>query len=230
MERVQLNKKEIRDLLLDFLPVYFLILLIFGVGAFALQFLNITPLGASNANALGEITSIFANATWANYLEELGFFSVPIIFLLFTSLFSENRRIKILFFVLLSFLMGMAGTLLWVILPHIGYSIGPSGVTYAGIGITFAFAITNSLTPMKRLKTASNKVLAEFTGSLATFIGFVIWILAEPTTFFAIQKGINFELHELAFLLGMTSWLVYYGLNVLKLKYNKRKIEYQINS
>lgn len=197
----------IRTLLRDFIPTYILLIIIFGFGLFLIIFYPslVTTnsfLVASKTNLLGAITSIFVNATFKNYLNELAVFAIVTLFLVIsnTQFIRSKRRQRAINFVIISVICGVIANEMGIFLPNSAlYTIGPSGVTFAGFGVVAAFALFNLLCMKDIFK---GKINWGETLSIGVIIAVVYYVFFSSAAFFSVAPGIAYTVHEIAFLIS----------------------------
>ena len=214
-----MNLKEALLFKKGLMAPYLFVIVIFGISAIILQLglfvpSAFSPLVLSKTNIFGSVTSIFLDQNWNMFWIELGGFIVNLAFFVLLGLlldYNEKKR-RALFFSIVSFIVGVIAGVTWLFLPHAAiYSYGQSLVGFAGLGIVVGFALTNLYLiryQLKKLKSIYDCVLIAM--SPAVIIVVVYDILFASTKFFVVQNGVNFLGHEIAFLIGLVTWLVFY--------------------
>ena len=220
------NLDKIYDEVKDFklLLVFYFVLLILGI--IILLFLSPaiscntqspqTPISCQLRGSLqtpwGVVTSFLVNASWNNLANEYLTLLIPIsCFILINLNIEKKKRTKRCeFFIYASFLIMVFSTLLWVALyGRNTYTIGLSGITYAGMGLALGFAIVNIVKEFKLIEKRTRCYKGVFLVNIIIAITLIGLVLFNPATFFNISTGTNVFVHQKSFLLGSIAGLAY---------------------
>jgi membrane associated rhomboid family serine protease len=165
-------------------------------------------LEASRGTPWGIVTSLFAHATIEDFIGNmLALFIFFIIFAICNSFLSYDEKNKrMIFLIVVSFIMAIVANLVWVLLaPNGAATLGASGIVYSAEGITVGFALFNGLLIIdwRRFNTKEiySKVL--IASNLIIAIVFVVQGVFFTSLFLGVEPGVNAAVHGLAFLFSL---------------------------
>jgi membrane associated rhomboid family serine protease len=196
----------------DFRLVFITFVIVFIVCILFLVTFLIYPhfnnlVAASRGTPWGVVTSVFAHEGVEHFtVNMVGIFVVFFLFAVCNSYLSESeKRRRIIFFILASFLAAVIANLLWVVLEPRGESVGASGLFYASEGIFMMLALCNGLNLLDRktfdTRDKYSKLVIKCNLAVSMFL--VLEILISSSAFLNVGAGVNAGVHGLAFLLGL---------------------------